>query len=549
MINFMKTLFAKYKGLFFAFLFFGVLIIMVPLAFGIGTPTSGWKVDSGAVRTITSGGTSTQLSVLNTSANAYFVPSKTVAELNAFINHHPINVRVGYCGDGNCDSYIGEAACNGNSIGTCPVDCGVCTGVTTVNYDNFWFAYATGLGPVCGDGRCDTLLGENVLKCSADCSSSKGCCAVRNATASNTSILAKCGVYEANATFPNSINVTPCGNQPACTVINKGNSQNICVRNKNYPCNQISLVTYNASPTSYPNCQASVANVIAKQSCADITDAGVCRSNSACMWIGQSDSPMCNSYCGSGAKDIDPSNDRETCPEDYGDNTGYQCGDGNCVSGYPANENASNCPADCVTATTLRSDLTGGLKIAGSCGDGVCSSSEQGDGQESYCSVDCGYTTSSGGSISQPKVDWGKCESFSTACPSLSITDCAATHICDWSINSISGCSVISIYGSSLTSDSVCSLARTRNDCNRIGCYWDKSAFKLANTYCGDGICNISGVAGGGTAQETEASCPVDCRSAARSYYCPGPAICADKIKQSDCSGDCQWSKAGTITN
>ena len=343
--------------------------------------------------------------------------------------------------------------------------------------------------------------------------------------------------------------MTPCINQPACAVINESNlfklSQNICVRNKNYPCNQISAATYNASPASYPNCQVSGGIVIAKQSCADITNAGACRSNSDCIWVGQSDSPMCNSYCGSGAKkDIDPSNNRQTCPEDYGSTTN-QCGDGNCIS-HPNNETPQNCPADCVTATTLRSDLTGGLKIAGSCGDGVCSSSEQGDGQASYCSTDCGYITSSGGSISQPKVDWGKCESFSTACPSLSLNDCKATYVCDWSINSIAGCSVISIYGSSLTLDSVCSSAKNRNDCNRIGCYWDKTALETSNDYCGDGLCNISSI-GGTPTQETEDSCPVDCKTSSRSYYCQGQTECAKKTDKDTCRAlsGCTWTAAG----
>lgn len=45
MINFMKTVFVKYKGLFAAFLFFGLLTVMVPMAFGIGTLDSGWKID------------------------------------------------------------------------------------------------------------------------------------------------------------------------------------------------------------------------------------------------------------------------------------------------------------------------------------------------------------------------------------------------------------------------------------------------------------------------------------------------------------------------
>ena len=95
-----------------------------------------------------------------------------------------------------------------------------------------------------------------------------------------------------------------------------------------------------------------------------------------------------------------------------------------------------------------------------------------------------------------------------------------------------------------------CPSAKNRIDCNRIGCYWDKSAVNAGSSFCGDGICNISEMVGVAT-QETEANCPVDCRSAARGYYCQGPVACAGQTNIDGCQAisGCQWVMAGTVTN
>lgn len=561
MINFMKTLLNKYRGLFLAFLVLGLLVVMVPLALGINDSTSGWKIDPGQVRTITSSQINIQLTVANTSTIAYFVPSKTSSELLAFKDKHPLGVRVGYCGDKNCDSLIGETTCNGSGgVGTCPSDCGICNNVPgLVTTSSPWSVSLTGAGALCGDGRCDIGLGEGTSTCAYDCgtvnASSKGCCAVKNASASNSNIFTNCSLYSVTATTTN-FGSTPCNFQPAC--LSYYNSYpdywGVCGKNPDYPCN-----TYSAAECpNHPVCHVSGSSCLKNKDCADYTDSSSCGGNSDCIWIGQADSPYCYGYCNTPVTPSPPDipyytyqncivNTNNWLGNVYSQSASidsYVCGmgkrdvavgtncngvncyenyRGSCGTGSKYQDTVRNCPLNCgsIDSTTGKAKAT-----ADGCGDGICATSER-KGGSNYCYVDCG------------DIGDGDCLAFSNACPNYisSPTDCDATHVCAYSEDS---CDVTGAAAPYLAGDATCAKAKNRNECNRIGCYWN-----VVNApTCGNGVLDSG---------ETDITCPVDFYNVNnRGYYCQGATTtCAGKASAVSCGAitGCQWLKAGAYTN
>lgn len=562
MTNYMKSVFAKYKFLILFFAIFGILIMAVPVAFGINKDSEGWQLTPGLTKVVSAVGTTTKLLIKNTSATvSYFIPTKTATEIAKFMASRPAVISLGSCGNGTCENNFGESCSN------CAADCGHC-------YDKV-YEYQVGLtsynpwdvktiGGVCGDGVCDSI--ENPDSCAYDCQ--PGCCAIKEALP-----ISNCGLYtslDSDNFWTEGLGDIACRTDKGCKLIySRGHSDfitikdyNICGTNGGYVCERyndtIAYPDYYSRCTNDPSCyfdgssggcktkmefcheyygtnswacdtqsdnkckwdEERHACVGTTNACWDNKNLTDCGTNPNCIWIGQIDSPKCYNYCGDGLNDVTETN--QTCPADYASwspniTLGYptvynQCGDRFCSPEYPALENSRNCPSDCGGWNTYGMVVPVGN--GNHCGDGVCSSGyDEEKGDANYCYVDCG------------DIGEGYCFAFDwDLCDRLSDTERNATF---------NGCTVDYInYSINNNKATTCAKAKNRNECNRFGCYWE---FYGPLPTCGDGTCNA--------ATENCSKCPRDCGYCQRTGFCEGAgANCATNSYQTACqNAGCTW--------
>ncbi|MFA5601312.1 MAG: hypothetical protein WDA06_12015, partial [Phenylobacterium sp.] len=424
MNNYVKSVFIKYKFLILFFIVFSGLVAVTPVVLGINAPGEGWRVDKGNVKAISAFGTTTKLLLKNvSSAVSYFVPTKTAAELAAFLKVRPTNLEMGSCGDKDCKFYFGE------NSDTCPADCGIHPDrMFTWQFEGTYDPWnQKTVGGICGDGVCNPAA-EDASTCPYDCTT--GCCAVRgNWDIPNCNLYAS---YKPSDGYTTGIG--KCEENPGCTTVsNKGDRSfiddywyEICGFNQNYPCEKYNVFKGNSS-FSYdeywlaceadPSCawnddECLTTNLYCQKhhcyngicsadtcennpeceydweratcvgktkACWDNKDYASCLTNSDCAWIGQIDSPHCYNYCGDGVNNnFDET--CQTCPIEKHQYSPYigvdyrhspQCGDGHCTAVSPAYENIYNCPRDCA-------DYSNGIIVpTNGCGDGFCNNTER----------------------------------------------------------------------------------------------------------------------------------------------------------------------------
>ncbi len=564
MNNYVKLIFAKYKFLILFFIVFSGLVVMAPVVFGINYPDEGWRVDKRNVKAISAVGTTTKLLLKNvSSAVSYFVPTKTAAELAAFLKVRPTNLEMGSCGDRFCNFDFGE------NSDTCPADCGIHPDrMFTWQFEGTYDPWnQKTVGGICGDGVCNPAA-EDATSCPYDCTT--GCCAVKgNWDIPNCNLYAS---YKPSDGYITGIN--ECEKNPGCTTVsNKGYRSfiddyyyQICGFNQNYPCenynnfvgsSSFDYTEYIAACEADPSCTWNTDRDIYKcvttnfycqkycdfasggltctetscvsdpkcewdseretcvgktKACWDNKDYASCLTNSNCAWIGQKDSPHCYNYCGDGINN-NFYETCQTCPIEKHQTSPYindvtfapQCGDGHCTAVSPAYENIYNCPSDCADYSNGKIVSTYG------CGDGFCNNNER-KGQAGYCYVDCG------------DIGEGVCIPFNDACPSLTAEEKTFTFF---------GCntSFLNSYNLDFKRDE-CSYAKNRNECNRFGCYWD--VINILEP-CGDGNCDP------GT--EDCNNCPGDCGYCPRIGFCEGNNLeCSKYISYPTCqSNGCRW--------
>jgi hypothetical protein len=314
---------------------------------GIDQPGEGWRVDKGNIKAISAVGTTTKLLLKNvSSAVSYFVPTKTAAELAAFLKVLPANLETGSCGDKVCEFDFGE------NSDTCPADCGIHPDRMFIwqfegTYDP-WNQKT--VGGICGDGVCNPAA-EDASTCPYDCI--PGCCAIKgnlpipncnlytsdegggfndpgyvkciqdpgcttvdaagNSSLGTNYIYQVCGfnqdyicakygynVFEGNSSFSYDEYYLACNTDPSCTW-----NEDECITTNSY-CQKNHCYDGSCSAgtcANDPKCEwdDERATCVGKtKACWDNKTNSSCLANPNCAWVGQIDSPHCYNYCGDG---------------------------------------------------------------------------------------------------------------------------------------------------------------------------------------------------------------------------------------------------------
>jgi len=253
----------------------------------------------------------------------------------------------GVCGDGNCGA--------NESHKTCPNDCAVVT-------------------PVCGNGKCESDIGENCQNCADDCGKCKPVC---GNGACETAIGENCQ----NCTKDCGACLPVCGNGKC----EHGETCKTCSRD----CGKCLPVCGNGTCESGETCKSCAKDCGA---CLPVCGDGTCESGETCQTCAK-DCGACLPVCGNGT--CESGETCQTCAKDCGE-CKTVCGNGKCESG----ETCQTCASDC-----------GNCKAV--CGNKICESGESClscPGDCGVCKAVCGDKKCEKGENCQTcESDCGKC--------------------------------------------------------------------------------------------------------------------------------------------
>lgn len=331
---------------------------------------------------------------------------------------------------------------------------------------------------VCGNGLCESALGETNSLCRADCPLANVVAAfcgdsICQTTETATSCAADCALRTATATTPT------CGNRVCETAL--GESYRTCAEDCPAPvlaayCGDGTCNNGETSATCTSDCRATITPVVTAI-CGDRTCQTTESTTSCPADCGES------AVCGDAVCSFDKNETAASCPSDCssGSNVAFICGDARCDSAR--GESSTNCPADC------------------RCGNGRCDSSV-GETSDS-CLVDCPRTatvTACNGN--------GICDQASGETVALCPNECSAT--------------------TSVCGNGTCETALGESSAN---CAKD-CVVAAARAVCGDTRCDSA-------SGETSATCPADCRVATKTTLC-GNTICETGETNTTCPEDCR---------